>query len=142
MNPSTDIIQDSMRQSQGTANCTSIESTTMVPSIAATVVQHPLIATQGQGDNNIISTQKNFIMPTGVPQLHMAIVRQQCQSGGLSEAALQLLTASWENKTTSSCDFLFKHWDSWCQKQHRNPISDPLADIAIFWQSCLKKADH
>lgn len=51
---SAKIIQDSVKGSQGTTNCTScsMEDTT-IPSIAATVVQHP----QGQGDNITISEE-------------------------------------------------------------------------------------
>ena len=32
---------------------------------------------------------------------HMAIVREQCRSGGLSSTASQLVTASWRSKTSS-----------------------------------------
>lgn len=62
----------------------------------------------------------------------MAIIRQKCRSGGLSEATSGLLTASWRDKTASSYDSLFKRWDSWCQKRHRDPIRGPIADIANF----------
>ena len=68
----------------------------------------------------------------GTPTSCLAIVRQQCQSGGLSTDASRLFTASWRNMTTSSYESLFKMWDHWCMERSRDPIRGPIGDVANF----------
>ena len=59
----------------------------------------------------------------------MAIVRQKCRSGGLSEGAFELLSATLSGKTTTSYESLFKRWDSWCKERDRD-LRGPVADVA------------
>ena len=63
---------------------------------------------------------------------HLAIVRNQWRSGGLSEEASIPLASSWRNKTKSTYESLFKRWDSWCQERNQDHIRGPIADIMNF----------
>ena len=129
---SEDVIQDTTRESQGVADCSSMEDPALVSSTATAVGQHSSIATQGQGNGNITNTEEFHNADRSASVSRMAIVRQKCRSGGLSEEASQLLSASWRVKTSASYESLFKRWDSWCQRQNRGPIRGPIADVANF----------
>ena len=131
---SVDTVQDSAQESQSSFDCSSMEDSTLVPNTAAITVQHSLFATQGlgQGDCSVTNTEGLHNANRSSSVGRMAIIRQHCRSGGLSEAASGLLTASWRDKTVSNYESLFKRWDSWCQKRHRDPIRGPIADIANF----------
>ena len=84
-----------------------------------------------KGKEMVVSpTQKDFIMPTGVPQL--AAWPSSGKNAGLSEGASDLLSASWRGKTTTSYESLFKRWDSWCKKRDRDPTRGPVVDVANF----------
>ena len=112
---SADTVQDS---AQGSFDCTSMENVTMIPATTAITMQHFSFATHGlgQGDSSVTNTEGLHNANGSSSVGCMAIIRQKCQSGGLSEAASGLLIASWRDKTASSYDSLFKCWDSWCQK--------------------------
>ena len=89
-----------------------MEDPTVVPATTAISLQHSYHGL-GQEDSSVTNTEgfHNVNVSSSVDQ--MTIVKQQCQSGGLPEAALWLLIASWRDKTVSSYDSLFKRWDSW-----------------------------
>ena len=127
-----DIIQDTKGGSQGIVNCSSVEDSAMVSSITAAVGQDTSFATRRQGNGNITNTEGFHNANGSASVSRMAIVRQKCRSGGLSEGASDLLSASWRGKTTTSYESLFKRWDSWCKERDRDPIRGPVADVANF----------
>ena len=89
-----------------------------------------LLPQSGPGD---FTSRKGIHHAYGSPTSScMAIVREQCKSGGLSPTASQLVTASWRSKTTSSYESLFRKWHSWCLEQDRDPTRGPVVDIANF----------
>ena len=49
-----------------------------------------------------------------------------------SEQALELLLASWRQKSSKSYNSLFHKWECWCDQRSRNPISGPVVDISNF----------
>ena len=82
----------------------------MVPATTAITLQHSSFTASGLGQDSSVTNTKGFHNANRSSLVgRMAFVRQQCQSGGLSEAALQLLTASWRDKTVSNDEFLFKY---------------------------------
>ena len=105
------IIQDTKGGSQGIVNRSSLEDPAMVSSIDTAVGEDPSFATQGQGNGNITNTEGLHNANGSASVSRMTIVRQKCQSGGLSEGAFDLLSASWKGKTTTSYESLFKRWD-------------------------------
>ena len=127
-----DIIQDTKGGSQGIVNCSSVEDSAMVSSITTAVGQDPSFATQRQGNGSITNTEGFHNANGSASVSRMAIVRQKCQSGGLSEGTSDLLSASWRGKTTTSYESLFKRWDSWCKKRDRDPTRGPVVDVANF----------
>ena len=71
----------------------------------------------------------------------MAFVREQCQSGGLSEAALQLLTASWRDKTVCPMmNFSSNIGIADVRKSTEIPLGVLQQILQIFLQSYLRKA--
>ena len=69
---------------------------------------------------------------SGTPTSHMAYLWQTFGVGNLSEAAKELLLASWRNKTSKAYDSLFKKWLGWCTEQGLNLVSGPISDVANF----------
>ena len=126
------IIQDTKGGSQGIVNRSSLEDPAMVSSIVTAVGEDPSFATRGQENGNITNTEGLHNANGSSSVSRMAIVRQKCRSGGLSEGASDLLSASWRGKTTTSYESLFKCWDSWCKERDRDPIRGPVADLANF----------
>ena len=104
----------------------------MVSSIDTAVGEDPTFATRGQGNGNITNTVGLHNANGSASVSRMPIVRQKCRSGGLSEGASDLLSASWRGKTTTSYKSLFKRWDSWCKEWDRDPIRGHVADEANF----------
>ena len=86
---SVDLIQDSLRENQGSFDCTSMEDPTVVqPTTTAIILQQSSFATQlGQRDSSVTKTEgfRNANRSSTVGR--MAIVMQQGRSGGLEEAA-------------------------------------------------------
>jgi len=62
----------------------------------------------------------------------VAYLRHKFGGGGLSEAAKELLLASWRNKTSKSYDSHFKKWLGWCTERGLDPVSGPISDVANF----------
>ena len=104
----------------------------MVPSDTLTTVQCSMSTSQERRSGDFPITEGVHHANRGTPTSRLAIVRQQCQSGGLSTDASRLLTASWRNKTTSSYESLFKKWDRWYMERNRDPIRGPIGDVANF----------
>ena len=52
--------------------------------------------------------------------------------GGLSEAAKELLLASWTTKTSRAYDSHFKKWLAWCTERGLDHVSGPNSDVANF----------
>ena len=67
----------------------------MVSSIVTAVGRDPSFATQGQGNGSITNTEGLHNANGSTSASRMAIVRQKCRLGGLSEGAFDLLSASW-----------------------------------------------
>ena len=126
------ISKDSQRQSQGHFGSSSVVNTTVVPSDTSTTVRCSMFTSQERRSGDFPITEGVHHANRGTPTSRLAIVRQQCQSGGLSTDASRLLTASWRNKITSSYESLFKKWDRWCMERSRDPIRGPIGDMAIF----------
>ena len=126
------ICKDSQRQGQGHFGSSSVVNTTVVPSDTSTTVQCSMFTSQERRSGDFPITEGVHHANRGTPTSRLAIVRQQCQSGGLSTDASRLLTASWRNKTTSSYESLFKKWDRWCMERSRDPIRGPIGDVANF----------
>ena len=66
--------------------------------------------------------------PTG----RLACLWEKFRSRGLSEAAKELLLASWRSKTSRAYDSHFKKWLGWCTEWGRDPVSGPISDVPNF----------
>ena len=132
-------IQDTKGGSQGIVNRSSLEDPAMVSSIDTAVDEDPSFAIRGQGNRNITNTEGLHNANGSASVSRMAIVRQKCRSGGLSEGASDLLSASWRGKTTTSYESLFKRWDCRCKERDRDPIRGPVADVANFLAQLLEE---
>ena len=96
--------KDPSREGKGGSGGPSMEDSTMVSVAYRSVVQcsSPTTTEGGPGD---FTSRKGIHHAYGsLTSSRMAIVREQCRSGGLSSTvtASQLVTASWRSKTTSS----------------------------------------
>ena len=136
------------REGKGASGGPSMKDLTMV-SVASRFVAQCSLPTTTEGGPGDFTSRKGIHHAYGSPTPScMAIVREQCRSGGLSSTASQLVTASWRSKTTSSYESLFRKWHSWCLEQDRDPTRGPVVDIANFraelfqqgYQYCLLNA--
>jgi len=129
VSPLAYIGDNSAGESQSGPCGSNIEDSTMVPPPTSTVTWNPSNDPNAAGRSDLTNTGgiQNTSRNTTVSRL--AIIRDQSQSGGLSEGASQRLESSWRNETNES---LFKHWDTWCQEQGRDPNRGPVADILNF----------
>ena len=125
----SNIGKDSTGESLGDLGGANVEDTTMVsPPPSATVWLPSLDSNTGECSD--FTNQGGVHHASGSASVgRLAIIRQQCRSGGLSEGASQLSASSWRSKTTSTYESLFKKWDSWCQERGRDPIRGPIADV-------------
>ena len=63
--------------------------------------------------------------PTG----RLACLREKFRCRGLSEAAKELLLASWRSKTFRAYDSHIRKWLGWCTERGRDPVSGPISDV-------------
>ena len=66
------------------------------------------------------------------PTSRVAYLRQKFGGGGLSEAAKELILASWRSKTSKAYDSHFKKWLGWCTERGLDPVSGPISNVANF----------
>ena len=121
----SNIGKDSIGESLGDLGGANVEDTIMVsPPPSATVWLPSLDFNTGECSD--FTNQGGVHHASGSASVgRLAIIRQQCRSGGLS----QLLASSRRSKTTSTYESLFKKWDSWCQEWGRDPIRGPIVDV-------------
>ena len=126
------LVEDSSGESKGGSGGPSVEDPAMVSITTGSVVQCSSPATTEGGLSDFpIGERVHYAI--GCPTTsRMAIVREQCRSGGLSSAASQLVSASWHSKTTSSYESLFRKWNSWCLEWDRDPTKGPIVDVVNF----------
>ena len=126
------ISKDSQRQGQSDFGSSSVANTTLVLFDISAIIRCSMSTFQERRSGDYPISEGVHHANRGTPTSHLAIVRQQCQSGGLSAEASKLLTASWRSTTTSPYESLFKKWDSWCMERSRDPIRGPIGDVANF----------
>ena len=80
-------------------------------------------------------------LPDITPQLAMPVnyIHQQCEGSYLSQTATDLVLSSWMDKSTKSYNSSLRKRASWCAEWNKNPISDPISDIADFLAKLYKK---
>ena len=130
--PPTYTCEDSMGESQSGPSGSNMEDTTMVPSSSTTTVRISTSDSVTIGCCDLTNSGGIHNARGSTVISRLAIIRNQSQSGGLSEGASHLLESSWRSQTKSTYESLFKRWNDWCQERGRDPIRDPVADILNF----------
>jgi len=118
--------KDSAGEGQSSLGGTDVENSAMVPPPTSTSDTN----TGGCGNLTDVRRVHNACRSTTVS--HLAVIRHQSQSGGLSEGASWLLEFSWRDKTKSTYESIFKRWNNWCQEQDRDLVRGPIADVLNF----------
>ena len=79
-------------------------------------------------------SQESLSPPFQPQEVQLAVwpTSRICQAEKFSKQALELLLASWRDKSTKAYNSLFHKWEYWCVQRYRNPISGPVVDIANF----------
>ena len=124
--------EDLPGQGQGHSSGSNMVNATMVSPVDPASVRRTSPAPQERQSGDLPNSEGIHHANRSTSASRLAIVWQQCQSGGLSTEAARLLSASWRSKTTSSYESLFKWWDSWCKERGRDPITGPMGGVANF----------
>ena len=59
-------------------------------------------------------------------------IRRQLRAGAISEDAINLILASWREKTNSSYNSAWRKWERWCSAHNTDPFSASIAEILDF----------
>lgn len=59
-------------------------------------------------------------------------LRRQFRAEAIPEDAIELILASWREKTNATYNSAWRKWERWCSSQNTNPFSANLADILRF----------
>ena len=72
----------------------------------------------------------------------VACLRERYRGSNLLTEASKLMLASWRPKSSQSYESHLRKWVRWCTEWGRDPISGPVADVANFWSSFMKKVTN
>ena len=107
-----------------------VEGSTMVPSSSGDVVGlssvDPVVPQSVSHDLRV--SDHEFSAPTS----RMAYLQEKFPGQNLSNAARDLLLASWRAKSNKTYDSHFKKWLCWCTSRGSDPISGPVSEVANF----------
>ena len=69
----------------------------------------------------------------------MDSVRKSLDDQGISEAATNLILASWRSNTEQSYSCSWRKWESWCAEKGYEAINSPLRESWIFLPPSINK---
>ena len=88
-------------------------------------------------DHSTISGVNSVNVPNGlldiIPQLAVWVISGvDVRAATFLVTATDLVLSSWRDKSTKSYDSSIEKWACWCDERDKNPISDPISDVANF----------
>ncbi len=133
-------IPDSEAKSYTSADRSGVERSTMVCSV--TDNGHRAANIDSSESRHVTIADGSESPATGDGQSttrSMADLRRRCETAGVSEQALALISHSWRGGTRAVYDSAWKAWCSWCSERENDPLHAPVAAVLDYLTELLHR---